>query len=130
MWIGKKKLEEILGDKLEKYLTGNGSVTELKKQVRELKDELESLKTTKKMEQREIEHLVKLKEAKLDIEHQKTELDLKDKYQSMEMKLQTQYHDLIVAKIEKAQQDMKDTYGKIMERLPNITASLEVKRKR
>lgn len=120
MWIGKKKLEELLN--------GGESAVQLKKKIRELKDEIESLKTTKKMEQREIEHLVKLKEAKLDIEHQKTELELKDKYKSMEMELQTKYHDLIVAKIEKAQQDMKDTYAEIMKRLPNITASLEVKK--
>ena len=121
MWIGKEKLEELL--------SGGESALQLKKQIRELKDEIESLKTTKKMEQREIEHLVKLKEEKLDIDHKKKELELKNQFKDSEMELQTKYHNLIIGKIETAQKDMKDIYAEIMKRLPNITASLEVKKR-
>ena len=121
MWINKKKLEGLL--------SGGESVLQLKTKVRELKDEIESLKTTKKMEQREIEHLVKLKGEKLDIEHQKKELELKDQFKDMEMKLQTRYHDLIIGKIETAHESMKEIYSQIMTRLPNITAALEIKKR-
>ena len=119
MLIGKKKLEELL--------SGGESVLQLKKRVRELKDEIESLKTTKKMEQREIEHLVKLKEEKLVIEHQKKEVELQKKYQSKEMELQTEYHDKIMAKLENAAQEMKDIYAKIIERLPNVNVEIRKK---
>ena len=119
MWIGKKKLEELL--------SGGESALQLKKRVRELKDEIESLKTTKKMEQREIEHLVKLKEEKLVIENQKKEVELQKKYQFKEMELQTEYHDKIMAKLENAAKEMKEVYVKIMERLPNINVEITKK---
>lgn len=121
MWIGKKKLEELL--------SGGESVLQLKKQVRELKDEIESLKTTKKMEQREIEHLVKLKEEKLEIEHQKKEVVLQKAYQSKEMELQTEYHDKIITAIEVARKEQQEAYKEIMKRLPDVSVILGDKKK-
>lgn len=118
MWIGKQKLEELLN--------GGESALQLKKQIRVLKDELESLKTTKKMEQREIEHLVKLKEEKLDIDHQKKNLELQGQFRQKEMEMQTTYHDKIMTQLEKAANEMKDVYTKIMERMPNV--NMEIKK--
>ncbi len=126
MWISKKEYDRL---QLEKNLAGGEDVASLKKQIRLLKDESEDLKTTKKMEQREIEHLVKLKEAKLDIEHQKTELKLKDSFKDKEMALQTDFFKKSTDQLETARKEMKDIHEKILERLPNITASLEVKKR-
>ncbi len=116
MWIGKEKLEELL--------TGGESVLQLKKQTRKLKDDLEDLKTTKKMEQREIEHLVKLKEEKLNIEHQKKEIELQKEFQAKEMVLQTKYHKDIIGKIEESAKEQRQTYTEIMKRLPNVNVRL------
>ena len=120
MWISKEKLEMMI--------SGGESVLQLKTQIRKLKDEIESLKVTKKMEQREIEHLIKLKEEKLNIEHQKKEVELQKQFQEKEMAMQQNFHSLTIKNIETAQKDMKDIYTQIMERLPNITASLEVRK--
>lgn len=120
MWISQKKLEELI--------SGGESVLQLKTRIRELKDEIESLKTTKKMEQREIEHLVKLKEEKLNIEFQKKELELKAQLQDEIMNMQTEFHNLTIANIDEARQEMNQIYSQIMQRLPNITASLEVRK--
>ena len=121
MWIGAQKLEELL--------SGGESVLQLKKQLRELKDEIESLKTTKKMELREIEHLVKLKEEKLDIEHAKREIELQKEFQAKEMKLQTEYHDKIIAAVEVARKEQQETYKEIMKRLPDVSVMLGSKKK-
>lgn len=120
MWIGKQKLEELL--------SGGESVLQLKKRVRELNDEIESLKTKKKMEQREIEHLVKLKEEKLDIEHQKKEIELQKDFQAKEMALQTEYHGKIITAIETARKEQQETYKEIMKRLPNVSVMLGEKK--
>jgi hypothetical protein len=116
MWISKKKLEEML--------SGDESVLVLMGQIRKLKDELAELKTTKKMEEREIEHLVKIKEEKLNIEHQKREVQLQKEFQKKEMDLQTKYHDKIMAKIEDARKEQQGTYKEIMKRLPNVNVRL------
>ena len=121
MWIGKKKLEELLG--------GDGSVLELKKKIRALKDEIAELKTTKKMEQREIEHLVKLKEEKLNIEHQKREVELQKEFQEKEMALQTKYHTEIIGKIEEFAKAQRETFKEIMKRLPDVSVMLGSKKK-
>lgn len=118
MWIGKKDLEKMLG---------GGDVAALKKQIRTLKDELADLKTTKKMETREIEHLVKIKEEKLNIEHQKQEVELQKDFQAKEMALQTEYHNKIMKAIEEARKEQQGTYKEIMKRLPNVNVRLEGK---
>lgn len=120
MWISRKKLEQLI--------SGGESVLQLKTQIRKLKDEIQSLETTKKMEQREIEHLVKLKEEKLNIEHEKRKVKQQADFQTKLMAMQTEYYDLTIKNLNDARGEMKQIYTQIMERLPNITASLEVRK--
>jgi hypothetical protein len=101
----------------------------LKAEIRKLKNELEDLKTQKVMEEREIKHLVKLKEEKLEVENQKKVLELESKYNDKTMTLQKEYHNKQLIDIELARKEMKEVYEKIMERLPNINTSLEIKRR-
>lgn len=116
MWIFKKNLE--------KMLSGEGDIDTLKKQIRELKDELAELKTTKKMETREIEHLVKLKEEKLSIEHQKRTVELLGEFGKKEMVLQTEYHDKIMKALDASKSDMISIHKEILKRLPNVSVLL------
>jgi hypothetical protein len=140
MWWHKKKmtrqdvidlLREIVGEMPE-------TIPQLVKQIKELvgpldqmpklKRELEELKLKKTIEMRDIEHLVKIKEEKLNIEHQKKELELKNRYKDMEMKLQTAYHEKVLAQLDKAHTEMKDVHTEIMKRLPNVNVELDVQR--
>lgn len=116
MWISKKKLEQLI--------SGGESVFEMKRRIQKLKDELAELETQKKMDEREIEHLVKLKEEKLDIEHKKKELELKNKFKDLEMKLQTQYHDQILGALNNAKAEMLEVYKEILKRLPDVSVML------
>lgn len=97
-----------------------------KEEIPKLKKELAELKLKKEMEERDIKHLVKLKEEKLDIEHQKKELKLKDQFKDKEMKLQTEYHEKVVAQIDSFRDEMKQVYTEIMKRLPNVNMEMEV----
>lgn len=126
----KKWLLEVLGKDIKaipelfkevKALIGPaGDVSKLKKEIKEL--ELQ-----KTMEQREIEHLVKLKEEKLTVEFEKKEITLQKDFQKKEMALQTEYHNKIMAAIESARKEQQETYKEIMKRLPNVNVNLEGK---
>ncbi len=123
----KKWLNEILGKELKdipalikeaKDLIGPAEdVSVLKKQIKELE-------LKKVMEQREIEHLVKLKEEKLNIEHQKRELELQSEFNKKEMCLQTEHHDNILEQLEAFNERQDKFFEQVMERLPNVTAHI------
>lgn len=119
MFITKKWLENLI-----KPVDESGK---LKTEIEELKKELAELNLKKVMEEREIKHLVTLKEEKLEIEHQKKEVELQKQYQEKEMILQTQYHDKIMEALNKAADDMNATYKEIMKRLPNVNVELKGK---
>ena len=102
----------------------------LGEEIRKLKEELAELKTQKVMEEREIKHLVKLKEEKLDVENEKKVLKMRDEYNILTMKLQKEYHDKQLKDIQLAREEMKEVYAEIMKRLPNVTAALELKGRR
>ena len=93
---------------------------------RELKDEVEQLKLKKKIEEEDIKHMVKMKEERLDLEHQKhlqkSEMDKQKEIGEIKDK----YRDKTEAQLEKQLTSMKEMYGEILERLPNINAKLKL----
>lgn len=123
MFTTKRQLKEVIKD----VLGGGDKILDLKIAIQKLKDELAELQTTKKMEEREIRHLVKLKEEKLDIEYKKKELELKNTFKDKEMAMQTDYHDKVLASLDKAKSEMQDIYKEILKRLPNV--NMEIKKK-
>lgn len=112
--------KENLKKMIKEVLTGGDEQT-----IKSLKVELEDLKTRKIMEEREIKHLVKLKEEKLDIEFKGKNLDLKSEFKDKEMELQTKYHDKVMGQIDDARKEMKEVYTAIMERLPNVNVEMK-----
>jgi hypothetical protein len=104
--------------------------TDLKDEIRRLKDELADLTTTKKMETREIEHLVKIKEEKLNIEHEKKTVELTAEFQKKEMAMQTKYHDKVVTQIEGYNGRQDKFFDQVMKRLPNVNVQLGEKKEK
>ena len=127
MWVNKGSLVKAIS---EAVYGKDTTVKSLHKNIRDLKDELEELKTKKVMEEREIKHLVKLKEEKLDVENQKKVLEMRQEYQDMTTTLQKEYHEKQLKDIDVARKEMKEVHGEILKRLPNITAALELKGRR
>ena len=134
MFIWKSTLKKWLAEMLGKEI---GEIPALLKEAKDLigpvadvsqvKRELAELRLQKDIELRDIEHLVRIKEAKLDIEHDKKTLELKNEFKDQEMALQTEYHDKVLAQLNEAKKDMNGMYREIMKRLPNVSARLEVK---
>ncbi len=113
MWFSKKNLKEVLVDLLG--LDPNGDVA-----VCKLKRDLEELKLEKEIAERDIRHLVTLKEEKLELDHQKKEVELEGTFQKKEMVLQKEYHDKVLAQTEKAGKEMTAIHEQILEKLPTF----------
>ena len=122
MWVNKSELKRLIHEAIH---FGKDYPTTIMK----MKKELEELKLQKTMEEREIKHLVTLKEAKLDVENEKKVVTLQAQFQEKEMKLQREYHTKVMTQIDAARKEQKEVYSEIMKRLPNITAALEIKKR-
>jgi len=98
----------------------------LKKEKRVAEGELEDLKLTKKMEMRETEQLVKMKEEKLGIDYEKKAASLERTFAQKEMDLQTKYHGKVLDLIDADKKDRKDMYEKILARLPDTNLAIKL----
>lgn len=119
----KKALSEIVNG-TEDSLRANQA---LKSEKASLEHRIRELEHKKELEEKELTHLIKMKEEKHHIEAQKKEIELQKLFNDKEMKLQTEYHLKNLDIISKEHADIKDIYKQIMERLPNV--NVEVKRK-
>jgi len=128
------KLDELV-EEVKALVTAKNSPTKLKKEITSLKEEIaalrlqkkkeiEELKLTRDIEERDIKHLIKIKEERLSLESKKTEVDLKDKFKDKEMLLQKEYFNKSITQLETARTEMKEVYTEIMKRLPNVTMDI------
>ena len=127
MFLTHKKIKEMLDSLLSKTVLRAAIVEAMGIDVAEipgLRRELEELKLKKEIEIRDIEHLVKIKEGKLDLEHQRREVELQRAFNLKEMEMQNKYHQRVVDCIEKEHQSIKDIYTEIMKRLPNVNMEI------
>ncbi len=120
--------ENTLKKVLKRIMCDPDSNIALKKMIEDKQKELKELELKRSLEEREIKHLVRMKEEKQEIEYNKREIELQKSFQELEMKLQTQYHDKVVKLIQTEHGKIQEIYGKIMERLPNV--NMEIKRGR
>ena len=126
-----KRIEEVLRGLLNRQEeTAGVLIQELKDlvgpkvEIPQLKKQLAELRLERTIEERDIKHLVKMKEEKLAVEHQKSELALKNEYKDKEMVLQTEYHDKVLKQLEVGRADLKEVYANIMQCLPNVNMQM------
>ena len=113
-------------------LKNSNNVLDLQNQIdnlttekRKIKDDLLDLKKAKELEKTEIEHLIALKEERMNLKMSQKEVELEGKYQQKELELRKKTYDEMVTHIEKVATDTKELYGKIMERLPNVNVRMK-----
>ncbi len=121
----KRSVKEAVNDKEGQFK----KLDILKKEITELKEEKADIQFEKNMEEKELSHLVKMKEEKQNIESTKKELELSKKFQDKEMDLQKEYFEKQLAQINDARKEMRELYGQIMERLPNVNWTIGPKAK-
>lgn len=87
---------------------------------RKVKDELAELKQTKKMEDENIRHLVKIKEERLEIQHER-------KTQEAIAKVKDEYRDKQESLLNKQLEQGEKRYAEILARLPDVSVALKGK---
>ncbi len=93
----------------------------------ERKTELEDLKLKQKISDDEIKHHIKLKEERQELEYEKKVQVIEREKMDAILKVKDEYRDKTEAQMQEQLTGMKGMYSEILERLPNVNASLDVK---
>ncbi len=92
---------------------------------RNLKDEIEDLRLKKKTSEEDIKHMVKMREERLELKFEKMQVAQDKELQDKLHMVSNEYRDKTEKQLEKESKSMKEMYGQILERLPNVTARLK-----
>ena len=98
----------------------------LREEVRVLKDDIASLKSKKKIEEEDIKHMVRLKEERMEVANEKKLLQMEREKDSSIAEVKDDYRDKLEGRLEKEVTNMKEMYGQILERLPNINVKAKI----
>tara|TARA_R110000803_G_scaffold210685_3_gene283218 strand:+ start:8136 stop:8522 length:387 start_codon:yes stop_codon:yes gene_type:complete len=93
---------------------------QLREEVRKLKDDIAGLKSKKKIEEEDIKHMVRLKEERMEVANEKKSLEMEREKDKAIAEVKDNYRDKLEGRLEKEVGNMKEMYGQILERLPNI----------
>ena len=127
MFFSKKNKEEDLRLKevQEEVVKCNIVLDTSRKTIRTLKEEIDGLKSKRKIELEDIKHMVKMREERNEIKFEKLVMDLeKEKFLEIGTVKDT-YRDKLEGRLTVELDNMKDMYGQVLERLPNITGKLK-----
>lgn len=125
--LSREEIREVVSEVMYEGDSSQKKKQELEKTIKRLTEEKAELEFKKGMEEKEIAHLVKMKEEKILIETEKKRIELSQKFQDKEMALQREYFEKVMKAVQEGQKKMEDIYTKIMDRLPNI--NMEISRK-
>lgn len=123
MWLSGKREEEA-GAKVKALET---EIDGLRTERRTLKDEVEDLKSKRKVEDEQLKHLLKIKEEKMDLEFQKKVHDAEVKKQNEVAAVKDQYRDKVEAELKSRHSQLQEMYGQILARLPDVNVALSGK---
>ena len=120
MFNTKKKLAKLQQEKsdLDKV------VENLRIDICAAKDQLAETQHKKKMEDEDIKHMVKMSKEKGEIELKKEVMKCQQEKETAIAKVKDEYRDKMEARLQTEVDNMKEMYGQILERLPNVTARL------
>ena len=94
-------------------------------EIRVLKEQVADLKLQRKIEDEDIKHMVKIKESELDIMHQKKGLELQRKSDEEISRVKDNYRDKLESFLKGQVKDVKEMYGQILKRLPDVNVRLK-----
>ena len=108
------------------------------KALRATKEELEELKLKKRLEAEEIKHMVRINEEKNKQELDNEKIKLQREFAEMVTQLKDQnrreleeslktFHGKIESRFSEELQNLKEVYGLLMQRLPNVNLTLTKK---
>ena len=89
------------------------------------RNELAELKQTRKMEDEDIRHLIKIKESQLDIKHQEKQVELERQQQEVIAAVKDQYRDKQESTLKKQIEQGDKRFAEILARLPDVNVRLK-----
>lgn len=92
----------------------------LDRTVVDLKEQAEKQKRLKKLEDDEIKHRLKVREEELDLDTKKKLMERDEKHAKALADAERSYQEKITEGLEKRVGEMKEMYGQILERLPDV----------
>ena len=101
--------------------------TVLEDDKNKLQMELDRLGARYKTEEQELKHMIKMKEERAELELDREKLKLTQEKDEEVAKVKDQFRDKMEARLMTEGENIKEMYGQILERLPNISAKLEGK---
>ncbi len=99
-----------------------GEREELSDKVLTLTREVKELELDRKIADEDIKHMVKMREERMEIEASKKDVERDRVQQEAIAEVKDMYRDKVEENLESQLTNMKDMYGQILERLPNVTA--------
>lgn len=117
-WNNEPKNEE--REKLEAVLEA------LRGEVRAAKEELSETRHKHKMELEDIEHMTRITKEKLEIEKQREIMELNSKNANALENVRDGYRVKMEESLKAEVDNIKEMYGEILKRLPDVTARLKI----
>ena len=109
---------------LKAKLEDESELDSLRHSIRTLKNELAEVKQKKKMEEEDIKHMVKIHKERNEIQLEKKTMELERAKQTEIAEVKDSYRDKTETQLKSESNNMKEMYGQILERLPNLSAKL------
>lgn len=97
----------------------------LEAEVKRLKEEIQKLKVKRKIEDEDIKHMIKMKEERKDLEYERKVAEIEASKAEEIAAIKDEYRDKIEQQLETQKDDMKEMYGEILKRLPDMSVRLK-----
>ena len=116
-----RKLEKLQQEKVEL----KKEIKKLETDIRKAKDDLADTKHEKKMSDEDIKHMVKIAKEKDELTLKRKIMDVESEKEKAIAEVKDTYRDKMEERLQKEVEGIKEMYGQILERLPNVTARLK-----
>lgn len=97
----------------------------LEAEVKRLKEEIQKLEVKRKIEDEDIKHMIKMKEERKDLEYERKVAEIEASKAEEIAAIKDEYRDKIEQQLETQKDDMKEMYGEILKRLPDMSVRLK-----
>ncbi len=111
----------------EKVSRLNGQIDTLKVDKRKLKEEVEDIKTKRRLDETELKVLVQAQKDRLEIESERNTVALEGKFVEKEKVLLKDFHSKAEALLQQNKSDIQDMLGQVMKCLPNVNWNIGAK---
>ena len=119
----RNKREKELTQQVEDLLTERDRLND---QCLSAKNELAEFRHKKKMEEEDLKHMMKIKEEGLEIQLSKKEIEMQKELDKKLLEAHEKYRDKAEIALEAQIKNLKEMYGQILNRLPNINAKIDL----